>query len=427
MMRFLILTYGTRGDVQPYVALGIGLKAAGHDVTVATAGRFGDFVEDHGLGFFAMSDDLLALLDTRQGRDLLENTDSFFQVVKQNIKLAKQMKPIQQALLDDSLAAAGTADPDFILFHPKAPAGPHIAERRGIPCALATPIPLYVPTAERPFLSLPKLRLGGWYNRLTYRVILWLTGIFLGGYIRDLRRDLGLPRRGRFEFLKTGDGRAIPVLHAFSKAVMPRPSDWPASAHVTGYWFLDEGKGWTPPDELAAFLDAGSPPVYIGFGSMAGNKPERLARIAVEALEMAGLRGILATGWGGLEPGVLPDTILKIDHAPHDWLFPKMAAVVHHGGAGTTGAGLRAGKPSLIVPFFGDQPFWGSLVNEIGAGPMPIPQKRLTADLLAERLAVVVSDTAMAETAERIGQDIRAENGVEIAVRLIGEIAKDCP
>jgi sterol 3beta-glucosyltransferase len=424
-MRILILTYGTRGDVQPYVALGIGLAAAGHAVTIATAKRFREFVEGHGLAFFPMADDLLALLDTQQGRDLLENTDNFLQVLKQNVRLAKQMKPIQQGLLDDSRAAADAVAPDFIVYHPKTFAGPHIAEKRGIKCVLATPIPLYVPTSERPFLALPNFGLGGWYNRLGYRIVALMTGLFVGGYIRDLRGDLGLPRQKRSEFLKTGDGSAIPVLHAFSQAVMPRPRDWPDSAHVTGYWFLDEGRDWSPSDELAAFLEAGPPPVYVGFGSMAGSKPERLAGIVIEALQKAGLRGILAAGWGGLRAGDVPDTILKIDHAPHDWLFPRMAAVVHHGGAGTTGAGLRAGKPSLIVPFFGDQPFWGRLVHEIGAGPKPVPQKKLTADLLADRLTEAVSDKAMIDTADRIGRKIRAEDGVGAAMKLIGDFAND--
>jgi len=188
---------------------------------------------------------------------------------------------------------------------------------------------------------------------------------------------------------------------------------------MTGYWFLDDAQEWLPDSKLSAFLDAGPPPVYIGFGSMAGRDPERLGTIAVEALQAAGVRGIIATGWGGLRTGSLPDSILKIDQAPHDWLFPRMAAIVHHGGAGTTAAALRAGKPSVIVPFFGDQPVWARRVYEIGAGARPIPQKKLTAENLASAISNVTGNAGMRRTAEDLGEKIRSENGVDAAVAII--------
>lgn len=421
-MKILIATYGSRGDVQPYVALGKGLKNAGHRVILGTSERFRHFVREHGLEYGYMGDGLLAIIDTDQGRDLLENTTNIFHVIKQNIKLAKQVKPLQVALLRETWEIAESVKPDFILYHPKAVAGPHIAEKLGIGCTLATPIPMFVPTSERPFVVLPDLKLGGWYNRLSYRIIAILTGIFLGKQIRDLRNDMGLAPLKKFDFLKTGDGKVIPVLHALSEAVLPRPADWPDSAHITGYWFLDGEIGWTPPQDLQAFLDAGAPPVYIGFGSMAGRNPQRLAKIVIEALQLADLRGIIATGWGGLTPEALPDKIFKIESAPHDWLFPRVSAVVHHGGAGTTAAGLRAGKPSVIVPFFGDQPFWGRHIHFLGAGPKPIFQKKLNADKLATALKIAISNPHIVRRAEGIGQKIRQEDGIENAVAVIEKI-----
>jgi sterol 3beta-glucosyltransferase len=170
---------------------------------------------------------------------------------------------------------------------------------------------------------------------------------------------------------------------------------------------------------LQAFLEAGDPPVYVGFGSMVNRNPQRLAMLVVAALQQAKVRGIVATGWGGLQADKLPDTIFKLEQAPHDWLFPRMAAVVHHGGAGTTAAGLRAGKPTLICPFMGDQPFWGSRVQALGVGPAAIPQKKLSAASLAEALRTVTSDGAMGEKARQLGEQIRQEDGVANAIALL--------
>jgi sterol 3beta-glucosyltransferase len=418
-MRVLILTYGSRGDVQPYVGLGKGLKAAGHEVTLATSSRFREFVEEHGLRYGYMSDDLLAIIDTDQGRDLIENTTNLFQVLTRTFSLMKQVGPLQASLLNDCWTTANAADPDLIVFHPKAYGGPHIAEKLGIPVILALPIPMMVPTSEYPNMGFPNLKLGGWYNRMTYRLVNTLMGMSAGKHVKALRAAHGLPRQKRFDILHTTDGGDIPVLHAMSMHVVGQPSDWPDTAVMTGYWFLDRLENWTPPAELEAFLAAGPPPVYVGFGSMAGRNPARLSNIVVEALQRANVRGIIATGWGGLKTESLPDSVLKIDQAPHEWLFPRMAAIVHHGGAGTTAAALRAGKPSIIVPFFGDQPFWAKRVHEIGAGARPIPQKKLTRENLGDALLTVTGSAEMRRTAEQLGQQIRSEDGVGAAVAFI--------
>ncbi len=408
------MTFGTRGDVQPYVALGLRLKTAGHEVCVATASRFQSFIEDHGLAYGHVNDTVLALLDTDEGRALLETGGNLLRMARGAIKVAREMKPAQIAQMYEFRDVALAFRPQLIVYHPKAAAGPHIAEELGVPVVLATPLPMYVPTSEHPFFLLPNWKLGGWYNRLSYRFIHFATKLGLGTYIRDFRRKCGLPK-AKFDLLKTTDGADIPVLHAFSKAVFPRPADWPDSAKITGYWFLDERVDWQPPRELTDFLNAGDLPVYIGFGSMAGRRPERLAQIVIAALQQTGLRGILATGWGGLKAADLPESILQIDQAPHHWLFPRTAAVVHHGGAGTTAAGLRAGRPTIIVPFFADQPFWGRRVFELGAGPRAIPQKKLSVEKLSEALTEATRNTVIIERAAEIGRNIRGENGVETA------------
>ena len=423
-MKILITTYGTLGDVQPYVALGKGLLHAGHQVVLGTSERFRDFVEGHGLAFGHMDDGLLAILDTDQGKKMLENTTNIFDVAKQNIKLGKKLKPLQIDQLRETWELAKNVKPDFLLYHPKTGAAPHIAEELGIGCALVTPIPMLVATSKWPFPVLPGVKLGGWYNRLSYTVIKALSGFFLGKYIRTFRHDIGLKPMTKFDLLKNGEGQDIPVLHIVSESVLPRPSDWPTSAYMTGYCFLDREKDWQPLSALRDFLDAGPPPVYIGFGSMAGSNPQQLAGTVVEALQRADVRGIIATGWGGLNPELLPDSILKIESAPHDWLFPQVSAVVHHGGAGTTAAGLRSGRPSVIVPFFGDQPFWGRLVHSLGAGTKSIPRKKLTAGRLAVAIREAISNPDLQKRAEDVGKKIRQEDGINNAVDVIEKIIK---
>jgi sterol 3beta-glucosyltransferase len=218
---------------------------------------------------------------------------------------------------------------------------------------------------------------------------------------------------------RQSDGRPIQVLHGVSRHVLPRPADWPPHAHLTGYWFLEDSGTWQPPAELADFLDAGDPPVYIGFGSMAGRDPRRVTGAVVEGLRLANVRGIIATGWGGLDGDDLPDTIMHITQAPHDWLFPRVSAVVHHGGADTTAAALRAGKPSVICPFIVDRFFWGRRMSALGAGSAPIPQKRLTAQRLAAAIRQVTTDAAVRATAAELGRRISQEDGVADAVTRI--------
>lgn len=422
-MNILILTYGTRGDVQPYIALAKGLQKAGHAVTLGTSVRFQDFVESHGIDYTYMNDDVLSIIDTDEGKDLLEKGSNLYEMISRGFKLKKQLKPAQRALLQDSWQAAQNTQPDFILFHSKVGGAPHIAEKLRIGCALVTPIPMFVPTRESRFPIFPNLKFGGWYNRSTYHVIQFIINKIWAGYIKPFRKDLSLPPIKKYDFLKMADGTDIPVIHAHSETVVPRPADWPDSAQVTGYLFLDTKDEWEPPQDLVEFLEAGDPPVYIGFGSMAGRNPERLANIAIEALQQANLRGIIAKGWGGLNATDIPDTIFQIDHAPHDWLFPKMAAVVHHGGAGTTAAGLRAGKPTIVIPFFGDQPFWADRMHDLGAGPKPIFQKELNANSLSTAMRAATTDQNIINTAKEIGKKIRSEDGVTKAVSLIEKYA----
>ncbi|MDX2078474.1 MAG: glycosyltransferase, partial [bacterium] len=216
----------------------------------------------------------------------------------------------------------------------------------------------------------------------------------------------------------------VPTLYGYSNHVLPRPSDWEAHIDVTGYWYLDTYADWTPPADLVAFLANGSTPVYIGFGSMGSKNPEEAGKIALKALELSGQRGVIASGWGGMKSSDLPPTVYMLSSVPHSWLFPQMSAVVHHGGAGTTAAGLRAGIPSIIIPFMGDQPYWGHRVHQLGVGTKPIPRKKLTAENLAEAINQAVSDTTMRQKAKELGDKICTEDGIGNAVAHIQAITK---
>jgi UDP:flavonoid glycosyltransferase YjiC (YdhE family) len=261
------------------------------------------------------------------------------------------------------------------------------------------------------------LPLGGGYNWLTHVTFdqcTWQTVRLVHNYMR--RKNLSLPPLSGWPYDRL-HGRPVPILYAYSSIVVPRPSDWDHWRHVTGYWFLDRASDWHPPGELVDFLESGSPPVYIGFGSVIHLSLE-VTDIVLEALARTGQRGLLLKGWGNLGNTNLPDGVFRIESVPHDWLFPRVAALVHHGGAGTTAAGLRAGIPSIVIPFNSDQPYWGRRIAELGVGPKPIPRKQLSAERLAAAITVATSDQGMQRRAAALGQRIRAEDGVAKAVEV---------
>jgi UDP:flavonoid glycosyltransferase YjiC (YdhE family) len=339
------------------------------------------------------------------------------------IRFMRRMADIGRPLLwqaaDDFWAACQGADLILYAVLAALPAAA-IAERLGVPA-----YPAYLqhvhPTAAYPSsLFPPAPRLGAMYNRLTYALggeMFWRAVQSVVSAWRQERLGLPpLPRRSQFA---AWNRSRQPCFYGFSPAVVPRPSEWGDHIHITGYWFLPAPTGWQPPSGLADFLASGPPPVLIGFGSMTGRDPEQVARMVLGALSRARQRGLLLTGWGGLRPANLPDSVYAIEAAPFDWLFPRVAAVVHHGGAGATGAALAAGKPSVVVPFFGDQHFWAWRVAALGAGPRPIPRWQLSADRLAAAITKATTGPAIQARAAALGERIRAEDGVGMVVRLV--------
>lgn len=406
-----LVAMGTRGDVQPYIALALGLQQAGHDVVVGTTADFREFVEGYGLRCITTKSDMQAVAKQGARGRVTVNGRQY-----RNAKMA-----FFGMLLDATLELSEGAD---VLVYSSALTltAPHVADKLGIPAFPALLQPYMTPTADFPAVGMPGLPLGGWYNRLTYSMFERFVWLFLKGPINQWRRDvLDMPayaESGPFASLRSD----LPTLYGFSPSVLSKPEEWEPTIHVTGYWFLPTQESWQPSPELSDFLAAGPPPVYIGFGSMASRNPEETTQLVLRAVREAGVRAILATGWEGLAVSAKDDEVIVLESAPHDWLFPRMAAVVHHGGAGTTGASLRAGVPTIVVPFKGDQPFWGRRVAELGVGPNPIPRKQLTPAKLASRIRQAVTDTAMQTRASALGEQIRAEDGVGNAVRVIENI-----
>ena len=419
--RILLLTYGSRGDVEPFVALALGLKRTGFEVSLATAARFQDFVEGFGIAFHPLPDDALALIETPDGKAMIEGASGRVRRIAAGARLARQSAPINARMMEAAWHVAGAVRPDLIVFHPKVMAAPHIAEALRIPAAMATLQPLIVPTRAFP-ASLRAMPIPG-YNRLTYRLV-GLSYAAFRGKVNRFRGDvlgLGPIRSGREVLLPRALGD-VPVLHAISPAVLPRPADWPDHAHMTGYWRLPEERTDLP-EGLDAFLGAGPPPVFVGFGSMTSADPATLSRIVREALESTDQRAVVSEGWAGLN---VTDSarVFAVPPMPFGALFPKMAAVVHHGGAGTTAEGFHAGVPQVICPFFGDQPFWAERSVALGVGAPPVPRRIMTADRLAASIRIAVEDGAMQRKAANLAEELHREDGVAEAVRILSALVR---
>lgn len=402
-MKICILTIGSRGDVQPYIALGLELKVAGHEVTISTLDEFKPLVNQYNLLHDSLRGDFLKVARTvieQKGGNPLRR-------ISQYVEMAKDT-------LVDEWASAQKAE--VLIYTPAAIGGYHIAEKLEIPAFAAFPTPLYSPTREFPTPFFPFRNLGP-FNKLSHQLFAKMGPVMYRGPINQFRKNvLNLPPAKGETLLR---GKPITKLYAYSEAVVPRPADWDDSSVVTGYWFLDSPANWQPDPELVRFLQEGSTPVYIGFGSMFIGGGKQRTEIALQALKLAGQRGILATGWGGLTADNSSKDVFVLDAIPHDWLFPKVAAIVHHGGAGTTGAAIRAGKPQIICPFVGDQYFWGRRIAELCAGTPPIPQLKLNAERLASAIQHAISDSNIQQSTHALGETIRAENGTERAMKHI--------
>lgn len=413
-MKITIFAAGSRGDIQPCVALGKGLQTAGYRVRLAAPVDFADFIQKHGVDFHPLRGDVQQIMASDTGKRFMERGGANPLVSIHAVR--KMIAPVILQMAEDAYAACLDADA-LICLGVFSAFGQSIAEALDIPLLHVEPTPL-LPTRAFPAASWPvQKNLGGLHNYLSGLAMLGVVWLWYLPFVNAFRRRLRLSARSADRFYRAL--KSLPMLGGYSPAIIPHPPDWPETVHITGYLFLDSQTGWQPPSELIAFLETGAPPVYIGFGSMAGRNPERLADLVVSALAKSNQRGLLLTGWGGMRPEFLSERVFILDSAPHSWLFPRVAAVVHHGGAGTTAEGLRAGVPAVVLPFVLDQPFWGARINALGVGPKPIPQKNLTASRLADAIIEAVTDGDIKKRASLTGEAIRSENGVGEAVKIV--------
>lgn len=412
-MHITLLAYGSRGDVQPYVALGVGFQRAGHAVRLAAPALFESFVTDYGIEFAPLAGDPAQLV-----RQAVERAGPGATLLGLARVILEHTIPIAAQVMCGCLDAC--QDTDAVIHSLLlTTAGYEIARRLGVPDFSALIFATFAPTGAFPNQGMPALPLGPVYNQLTHKfftALYWHGGRL--GYHRVRRKHPDLPRLTAWPF-DARNQRVTPILYGFSPHVIPKPPDWGANVHVTGYWSLDAAPGWLPSPELLEFLAAGPPPVFVGFGSNISRDMGRLAEIALAALAQTGQRGLLLSGWGGLAPADLPPNVFQIESAPFAWLFPRMKAVVHHGGVGTTADALRAGVPSIIVPFTADQPYWGRRVYQLGVGPAPIVHKKLTVERLAAAIQAAVTDEALRQRAAGLGARLRAEDGVARAVEIV--------
>jgi sterol 3beta-glucosyltransferase len=416
-MRILAIALGSQGDVQPYVALGKGLQAAGHRVRVMTHVNYERLVTAHSLEFYPVKGNVQEIIESPEMRALLEK-GNFLAINKHTSKLAQEaaidwMQGGLVACQGVDLIVAGVGGLNVAVS---------LAEKLQIPLLPAYLFP-FTPTRSFPGILFPQslAKLGGtfnWLSHLLLRQMMWQGFRKADRLARE--QVLNLPPTSFWGPYKSAVMHRYPTVYGFSPSVISKPADW-HKTEIVGDWFLD-ASDWTPPADLVEFLHNGAPPVYIGFGSMGSRKPEETADLVLQAINRTGQRAILQAGWGGLRKADVPDDILMINSVPHSWLFPRMAAVVHHGGAGTTAAGLRAGVPSIVIPFFGDQPFWGQRIADLGVGTPPIPRQQLTIEKLAQAIDRAVTDPAIRQRAAELGAKIRAEDGVAGVVAIVRSI-----
>jgi len=412
MNPIVLLTNGTRGDVQPYVALARGLHAAGYRACIVAPVAFGDFVLQHGVEFAPIDGNPSEWLMRAGGQAALTFDGNVFRNARATLNYWQAVRPVYARMLASAWEACRALRPSMLVIGLPTLWGIHIAEALRVPCVGAYLQPL-TPTRAFPSVLWPtRFSLGAGYNRLTHFITaqaLWLPWRDLINHWRTT--SLGLPTLYQSPISNLS-------LYGISPAVLPRPADWPASHTLTGYWFLDESVDWIPPAALLRFLDAPAPAVYVGFGSPGVREARPMLARFIQALETAQVRVVLALPEGATT-APLPPNIFPLSHAPHTWLFPRVRGVVHHGGAGTTAAALRAAVPQLLLPLAIDQFFWGERLAALQVGPRPIPQRALTVNKLAAALRQLVEDETLHTNASAIGEMIRSEAGVEKAVNVL--------
>ncbi|KAL8517857.1 hypothetical protein ACS0TY_009243 [Phlomoides rotata] len=407
-LQIAMLIVGTRGDVQPFVAIGKHLQADGHRVRLATHSNFKEFVLSAGLEFYPLGGDpkiLAAYMVKNKG--FLPSGPSEIHIQRNQIK--EIIFSLYPACTDPDPDTKVQFKVDAIIANPPAYGHTHVAEALKVPIHIIFTMP-WTPTSEFPHpLSRVRQQVA---NRLSYQIVDGLIWLGIRDMINEFRKKVLKLRPVTYLRGSYNSPLDIPYAYIWSPHLVRKPKDWGPKIDVVGFCFLDLASNYVPPDSLVGWLNKDKKPIYIGFGSLPVEEPEKMTEIIVQALEITGQRGIINKGWGGLGDLAEPkDFIHLLDNCPHDWLFSRCAAVVHHGGAGTTAAGLKAACPTTIVPFFGDQPFWGEQVHARGVGPVPIPVDEFSLEKLVAAIRFML-DPEVKERAVQLAKAMEHEDGV---------------
>ncbi|MEO0407984.1 MAG: glycosyltransferase [Cyanobacteria bacterium P01_A01_bin.135] len=414
MARITILTFGSRGDVQPFCAIALELLNRGHEVTLAGSEQSAEFVGRWGIPFQPIPGDIKQLLSAPAGLDLLEGN---------NQAQILSLELYEQQLRQGWHICQGS---DLLLLSSLTLWGYHLAEALQVPAVLVTQFPIST-TRAFPFLkfaSRTNNKLAGLANLASYRILELLSWQRYRKSTNRFRQEVlnipSLPWLGtRYRNDAPPQLTPLPVISGYSAAVLPNPKDFGPEIQQTDYCWLDTAAPFMPTPALTAFLEDGPPPFYVGFGSMTMRDPQRLADTVLSALAETGQRAVLASGWGNLSPQDLPPSVYQIDEVPHDWLFPKMRGAIHHGGAGTTATTLKAGIPSIVVPFFADQPAWGQQLENLGISPTTIPRLELSHERLAVGIRAIVDSDRYRTQAQQIQRQLQQKDGVGETVDIL--------
>jgi len=412
-LKIVVTAAGSRGDVQPCVALGLGLKRAGHEVTFASWEPYRHLAESRGLTFHPIV-----------GPDPDRLVEALVAAGRNPLGYAKRFRPLLRPHvgrgLRDCLAACEGAD--AVIYTPLGFAGFMAAEHLGLPSVGSVVTPLFIRDSGFPsaVLGRPLPLPGDLYNRVSHPAAEQLYWRIVEPLVADARREAGLAPMPRLRGpLGEIHRQRRPFLLGWSPHVLPTDGRRGGWMQATGYWFLDREEVWCPQEKLRRFVEAGEPPVALGLGSMGRTRASEAGRIVwltAKALGRVGLRGVLVSDHEGTDAS-LPENVVRIPGGvPYDWLFSRVSVAVHHGGVGTTAEALRAGTPSVVVPVVPDQEFWGWRVHTLGAGPAPIPHKKLTAEKLSSAILRAATDPEIRRRCELLSSKIAAEDGVARAV-----------
>ncbi len=412
-MNIALTTIGSTGDLQPFLALALGLQRTGHRVRVCSHDLFAGHFEKAGVDYASVG----ASLDEGRWRRTWTKLDAAGDNILRQVEVLVDELFLEEAPRHFRDCLEAMRGFDVAVCHHGDLLGQEAALRLGLPWAGVLLCPGAVPTPRNPPLHAPDL--GPIGNRLQ-----WMVGRLA---MRKIQRRVSASLReigGMRPDMSVSESFSPGLNLLAASATLARvPPDLPKSFVTTGYWFLQE-PAYTPPAELAAFLAAGPPPVVISFGSMGGEGGEQTARLLVEAGQLCGQRLIIQRGFGRIATDdAPPERVFFADFTPHDYLFPQASCVVHHGGAGTTAAAARAGRPSVVVPHLADQMYWAHTLRRAGIAPKPLRRTRLTAARLAERIRTVLATPEMHTRAKVIGERLREEDGIECAVKAIEQWA----